>query len=649
MNNLEKFAQLKRAARAYYSNEPSELTDEQYDNLLEELKNDPEIGSNVVAFEQQYLGASGKIRHNIPMLSLQKANTIDAVEAYLKKIFDFTDTVFCEPKYDGVALDIAIEEDGYHLSTRGDGNTGEDVTALVKAIVIKNLPNSNLIGYHIRGELLMAKRDFNLANEVLKAQGKEPFTHPRNAVAGIIKAVSDGNEQYGFCDLTFCPYGSLKDGKYVDFPSDLHALYGEALATRFGALNWGAKHSVDEVIDTIWLFDSKRDVFAVPVDGIVIKPAYGIFDSCLEHFPNTLHHPTFQLAYKYADEQGTVKVKDIEWSMGKTGVLTPVIVFNKAVNLVGCNVQRCTGHNYHFLVENDVRIGANIKVKRANQVIPKLCSVIKDDDWKNCAELTAPKVCPFCGAKTVVDDVNVKCANSDCMEMKSERLAYGYSRNGLNIHGVTAALVKVMLGKGLIKDLIDIYRCNLDELEGAQVGKIKFGKKSVESLKNAVNASRSADLAHLLSALCIDGFGLGSCKKLMNEGALLDDILDGNIGAIDIAKLGFSDDRAAEISKELNGYAGILREAKKLRIGKSVVQQPAKLVVITGAADGFATRNDFEAWLDQTEQFKLAGSVTKKTYCLIGSKDSSKMRKAKQLGIKIYSTVAEFRKKRFLI
>ena len=135
----------------------------------------------------------------------------------------------------------------------------------------------------------------------------------------------------------------------------------------------------------------------------------------------------------------------------------------------------------------------------------------------------------------------------------------------------------------------------------------------------------------------------------MNEGALLDDILDGNIGAIDIAKLGFSNDRAAEISKELNGYVGTLREAKKLRIGKSVIQQPAKLVVITGAADGFATRSDFEAWLDQTEQFKLAGSVTKKTYCLIGSKDSSKMRKAKQLGIKIYNTVAEFRKKEDLI
>jgi len=643
----------------YYVLDEPELTDAAYDRLMNRLKELEAANPKLITPDSPTARVGGTpragfqtVRHARPMLSLDNAFSYEALGDFDRRVRQGIGRekieYVAEHKFDGLSIALQ-DEDGILVRgvTRGDGSTGEDVTPNVKTI--RSVPlriDAALIKktklkptFEVRGEVLMTRKAFEAMNRHQEQMGAKVFVNPRNAAAGSVRVLDPSITAQR--RLEFFAYYLLVDGLE---PFSKHSESLEALKQlRFRASDdWKLCDGIEKVLAYCDAWEPKREHLPYEIDGVVIKVnSTGI----QRELGFTAKAPRWAIAYKYPARQETTVVNDIRVQVGRTGTLTPVAVL-EPVQVGGVTVSRSTLHNMDEIERLGLQIGDTVLIERAGEVIPHVLKVIKEA--ANRRPFQMPEKCPECGSAIhkAEDEVAYRCVNAACPAKRRESLLHFASRHAMDIDGLGDKIVDQLVGKGLVKDVADLYTLKLDTLIDLE----RFAEKSAQNLLDEIEASKKASLARLIYALGIRMIGERTGQLLAAHFSSLDELAAateeqllevGEVGpkvAASIAEF-FSESANQKIIKKLDKY-GVKPTAEK-RVVKSQ-KFAGKSFVFTG---GLANRSREQA-AEQVQQHggKISGSVSKKTdYVVVGTDPGSKYDKAKELGVTIL-TESEFEK-----
>lgn len=639
MNNIEQIKELtstlNNARDSYYNNSNSKMSDYEYDNLYDRLKELEQSTNFVMANSPtQFVGYEvksklSKVQHGHPMLSLDKTKSIDDLVGFL----DGKDGVLML-KLDGLTVSLEYN-DGIltKAETRGDGATGEDI--LHNAAVFKNLPNQ--IAFKgklvVDGEAVITYDDFNAINSKLPEEDK--YKNPRNLVSGSVrqldsKIAADRN-------IRFIAWKCVEGIDSNSHAERLEVL--EKLGFQVVAFNFITNNSNEQLKTQIEELKSYATQAGFPIDGMVTgydDIAYG------ESLGATSHHLRSQIAYKFYDEEVVSRLRDIEWSMGKTGSLTPVAIFDP-VEIDGTEVARASLHNVSIFEALELGIGDEVTVYKANQIIPQL-----KENLTRSATITPPSVCPVCEAPTeVIQDNDSKvlyCTNDNCHGKLLGKFTSFVSKPAINIDGLSEATLEKFIELGWLKQFADIY--HLSEHKDVITQLCGFGVRSYTKLLESIEASRKVKLENFLVALGIPNVGKSASKAISKQfGGSYDLFLTAFLGGYDFSCIA---DFGLTMNHNLYEYFRCNFGAIKNLTGELVFMVPesvtnehvsggtfaGKTVVVTGTLQNF-TRDSIQQKLEELGA-KASGSVSKKTdYLLAGESAGSKLAKAKELGVKV--------------
>lgn len=648
---------LERQSFLYHTLGKPTIPDETYDQFYAELealeKQYPEIrvkGGITDKVGGVVLDSLTKARHAIPLLSLKKAFTVDEIIEFLPEREDTL--IIGNGKLDGLALEI-IYEDGVlkQAITRGDGEVGEDVTAVVKTI--RNVPKEIMVPFEgiieVRGEVVLPKEAFHKLNAKLHEEGKEMYANPRNAVSGILRLLDTNGAKDK--PLAFFAYGL---GRWED--ETLRPLALSHALDRLAKLGFSHKryHTrsltddkrtykewVQYVVDE---FTRIRDGYDIEIDGVVF--AYDNYAD-REELGSTSTYPRHSIAYKFPASVGTSYLKSVEWQVGRTGVLTPVAHIDP-IDVHGVTISRVTLHNPAEIERLDLMLGDQIIVARQGDVIPKIVQVLTDLRDKNVETIVFPSECPVCSSDTVMNEEGnfLYCTGASvCGGRLITGIEHFASREAMNIRGLGIGVTKVLVNKGYLSNIADIYTLweSKDELYKLE----SFGKTSIDNLLDEIEKSKQVELYRFLYAIGINGVGLGTSKRLAKHfNNSFDDIRGASPSQLEEI------DDIGSITAELiylyfQAHANLDLIYKMVEQGltfvepfvaESQVEQIFKdqTWVVTGSFD-FASRKEWEEILTERGA-KISGSVTRNTDCLLagdGTENGSKMKAAKELGVKI--------------
>ncbi|WP_290032959.1 NAD-dependent DNA ligase LigA [Ligilactobacillus cholophilus] len=643
--------QLNTWAREYYSLDKPTVPDDVYDKKYQELVNiehaHPELitpDSPTQRVGGQVLKGFEKINHEIPMLSLgdvfskeELGNFVDNLDKNLDEKIDYN----CELKIDGLAISLVYRKGIFvQGSTRGNGRIGEDITQNLRTIKSVPLKLSEPVDVEVRGECYMPKKSFVELNERQEKEGKQIFANARNAAAGSLRQLDSR---------------ITSDRKLSTFIYYLMEPEKFGVTTQSQALekmrSWGFKidpdfkvaHDKEEIFEYIDKYQEKRASLTYDIDGIVIKA--NPF-SVHREVGNTVKVPRWAIAYKFPpDEQETI-VRDIEWTVGRTGVVTPTAIMDP-VQLAGTTVSRASLHNPDYIKEKDIRIGDTVKLHKAGDIIPEISMVVLSKRPNDSVPYPIPKNCPECGAKLVHldDEVALRCINPKCPALVKESLTHFASRNAMDIRGLGTRIIAQLYDKKLVKDIADIYKLTIDEL--LQLDKIK--EKSANNLLTAIDNSRENSLERLLFGLGIRHVGAKAAKLIAQHFKTMDRIKEASVEEIcSIKTMGTIIAESIVTYFDSKEVDELLEELKKARVNMSytgeseaeILENAANSpfnglrVVLTGTLDHLK-RADAKKWLE-AHGAKVTGSVSSKTNLLIAGHDAgSKLTKAENLKIKI--------------
>ena len=627
--------------RKYYVEDDPEIEDFEYDALMRELRaleaEFPELLSP--ASPSQRVGGapvSGfkKVNHTVQMGSLQDVFGFSEVRDFYDRICESVSHPYftVEPKIDGLSCSLEYR-DGLLVcgSTRGDGFIGEDVTANIKTIgsVPLKLPES-LPLLEVRGEVYMPKSVFRKLMDEMELNSETPFKNPRNAAAGSLRQ-KDSRIAAKRCLDIFC--------------FNVQQVEGRSFSSHKESLDY-LKSQGFKVIPKYTLVDSYEDIercirdigenrFELPydIDGVVIK-----LDSLSEReqIGSTSKVPRWAVAYKFPPEEKVTKLKDIEINVGRTGVITPVAVFD-TVLLAGTSVSRATLHNQDFISERGIRIGDEITVRKAGDIIPEVLGVAKPTGSGEPYML--PEICPVCGSKAVRDEGEsaLRCSNIDCPAQVLRRIIYFASKPAMNIDGLGPEKAKALYESGLIKSVSDIYRLTVGDLLSLE----GYKKKSAENLINAIESSKSNSLDRLLCGLGIKNIGSASAKLLCDRLGDIDAILSASVEDIESID-GFGRLTAEAVVEAFREPHMIktVRELKELGVNTSYQKTASsdklegKSFVITGTLPTMK-RDEAQALIERNGGTVKSGVSKKTDFVLAGDDAGSKLTKARELGIKV--------------
>ena len=627
--------------RKYYVEDNPEIEDFEYDALMRELRaleaEFPELLSP--ASPSQRVGGapvSGfkKVNHAVQMGSLQDVFSFSEVRDFYDRICESVSHPYftVEPKIDGLSCSLEYR-DGLLVcgSTRGDGFVGEDVTANIKTIGSVPLQLSdNLPLLEVRGEVYMPRSVFRKLMDEMELNSETPFKNPRNAAAGSLRQKDSRIAAKRRLDI-FC--------------FNVQQIEGKSFSSHKESLDY-LKSQGFKVIPKYTLVDKYEDIerciceigenrFNLPydIDGVVIK-----LDSLSdrEQIGSTSKVPRWAVAYKFPPEEKVTTLKEIEINVGRTGAITPVAVFD-TVLLAGTSVSRATLHNQDFITERGIRVGDEITVRKAGDIIPEVLGVAKPTGTGEPYKL--PEVCPVCGSKAVRDEGEsaLRCSNIDCPAQVLRRIIYFASKPAMNIDGLGPEKAKALYESGLIKSVCDIYRLSVDDLlklEG-------YKKKSAENLINAIENSKSNPLDRLLCGLGIKNIGSASAKLLCDKFGDIDSILSASVEDIESID-GFGRLTAEAVVEAFREPHMIktVEELKKFGVNTSYQKTASsdklggKSFVITGTLPTLK-RDEAQALIERNGGV-VKSSVSKKTdFVLAGEDAGSKLTKAHELGIKV--------------
>ena len=627
--------------RKYYVEDNPEIEDFEYDALMRELREleteFPELLSP--ASPSQRVGGapvSGfkKVNHTIQMGSLQDVFSFSEVEDFFNRISESVDSpkFTVEPKIDGLSCSLEYRNGVLVCgSTRGDGFVGEDVTANIKTIgsVPLELPDK-LPLLEVRGEVYMPRSVFAKLQDEMELNSETPFKNPRNAAAGSLRQKDSRIAAKRRLDI-FCFNVQQVEGK--DFSSHRETLdylksQGFKVIPKYTLVD-----SYSDIVRCIREIGDNRFDLPYDIDGVVIK-----LDSlpAREQIGATSKVPRWAVAYKFPPEEKVTKLKEIEVNVGRTGVITPVAVFD-TVLLAGTSVSRATLHNQDFITERGIRIGDMITVRKAGDIIPEVLGVAEPTGSGETFRL--PEICPVCGSKAVRDEGEsaLRCSNIDCPAQVLRRIIYFASKPAMNIDGLGPEKAKALYESGLIRSISDIYRLTVDDLltlEG-------YKRKSAENLINAIESSKSNSLDRLLCGLGIKNIGSASAKLLCDKLGDIDSILAAS--AEDIENIDGFGSLTAEAVVEALGEPHMIKTIEELRrLGVNMSYERTavsdklggKTFVITGTLPTMK-RDEAQALIERNGGV-VKSSVSKKTdYLLAGEDAGSKLTKARELGINI--------------
>ena len=651
--------QLRHHEYRYHVLDEPEISDVEYDRLLERLKELEGAYPELITSDSptSRVGAPPRegfetVRHTRPMLSLDNAFSFDGLRSFDRRVREGIgrDSIeyIAEHKFDGLSIAL-IYEDGVLVRgiTRGDGTTGEDVTPNVRTIrsIPLRIDKETLkkakvpASFEVRGEIMMTRKAFQALNRNQEESGGKIFANARNAAAGAVRMLDSSITARR--KLDFFAYYLLQEGRPA-FPKHSESLVA-LKSLRFRASeDWKLCMGVEEVIAYCEAWDSQRQKLPYEIDGVVVKVnSVGIQNE----LGFTSKSPRWAIAYKYPARQETTLVKDIIVQVGRTGTLTPVAVL-EPVQIGGVTVSRSTLHNMDEVERLGVHIGDTVLVERAGEVIPHVLKVVKEGAGRK--PFVMPKTCPECGSKIhrVEGEVAYRCVNATCPAKRRESILHFAGRHAMNIDGLGDKIVDQLVEKNLVKDMADLYSLKLDAVAELD----RMAEKSAQNLIDEIAASKKNSLARLIYALGIIFVGERTAQLLAKHFSSLQEFAAATEEQlIEVPEVGpkvassivefFSEPANRLLIKKLE-KAGVRPTAEK-RVVKSD-SLAGKSFVFTG---GLTNRSREEAGeIVKQHGGQLVGSVSKKTsYVVVGTDPGSKFDKAKELGVPILSET-EFEK-----
>jgi len=635
-------------AHLYYVEDRNEISDYEYDMLQRELKQLETQFPDLIRKDSPTQRVGGapvsifeKVTHKVQMGSLQDVFSFEEVRSFVDTVRKTVDDphFVVEPKIDGLSVSLEYHNGEFSVgSTRGDGFVGEDVTK--NLMTVKSIPvtiSEKLPLIEVRGETYMPRDVFLDLVKEQEENDEQPFKNPRNAAAGSLRQKDPKIAAKRKLDI---------------FVFNVQQIEGKTLSSHKQSLDYikqlGFKtipdyvrvSTADEIISQIQKIGEKRFELPFDIDGVVVK----VDDFAQrEQLGSTAKVPKWAVAYKFPPEEKNSKLLDIELNVGRTGVVTPVAVF-EPVFLAGTSVSRATLHNQDFIKEKNISIGDTIRVRKAGDIIPEvLGSVEKHSD----GVFTLPDICPVCGSKLVKSDEEaaIRCPNVDCPAQIFRSIVHFASKGAMNIDGLGPQIVKVLLDNKLINSVADLYKLRMSDITELD----NFKEKSANNLLTAIENSKSNSLDRLVFALGIRNIGQASAKLLCDKFGDLDNIM--NASAEQIAEIdGFGDVMAASVYKAFHEehMIKLVESLKSYGLNTSYVKTQVddrfagKTFVLTGTLPTLK-RDEAKALIEKYGG-KASGSVSKKTdYVLAGEEAGSKLTKAQELGIEII-TEEQFRK-----
>ena len=643
--------QLNRWSHEYYVEDKPTATDAEYDKAYHELlaleKEHPEFvtaDSPTQRVGGEVLEQFQKVTHTNPMLSLSNAfskEDLEEFDARLRKLTNQSIEYVCELKIDGLSIALTYQNGQLQLgATRGDGTTGEDVTGNVRTIKSVPLSLKEPWNIEVRGECYMPKKSFVALNESREEEGLEVFANPRNAAAGSLRQL----------DPKIAAKRNLSVFLYSS-PSveELDVSTQEELLKKMAEIGFVTNperlkcQTIDEVWNYIETIGAKRQELPYEIDGMVIK----VNDfATQEEIGYTVKAPRWAIAYKFPAEEAQTVVRDVEWTVGRTGVVTPTAVMDP-VQLAGTTVRRASLHNIDLMKERDIRLEDTVVIHKAGDIIPEVTRVILEKRPATSQPYEFPTTCPVCHEKLehLEDEVAIRCLNPKCPAQLTEGMSHFVSRNAMNMSGIGPSIIKQLFEEGLVLDVADLYKLTLDQLLALD----KIQQKSAENILEAIENSKANSLERLLTGLGIRHVGTKAAKELAQhfenmkalQEASIEQLLEidglGDIIAYSV-KTYFEQPSVQELIQELQD-----RGVNMSYLGKTKADSEAsehilsgKTVVLTGTLEQL-TRQDAKEKLESLGA-KVTGSVSKKTDVVIaGHSAGSKLDKANSLGIEVWS------------
>jgi len=649
--------QIEKANYEYYVLDSPTISDEQYDGMLKELTELETKHPELVTPESptQRVGATPSerfrpVRHAAPMLSLANAFGEEELRAFdqrVRKALGREEIEYvCELKIDGLAVNLTYVDGKFvEGATRGDGVTGEDITANLRTIKAVPLSLRQTAGGRIdvRGEVYLPVKSFEATNEERKERGEPPFANPRNAAAGAVRQVDP--RKTAERDLAIFTYSA----------AGLDVATQHELLTRLREVgfrvnpDWKLVHGIDEVAAYLESARERRHGLGYGTDGVVVK-VDDVADQ--ERLGYVARNPRWAIAYKFPAEQATTTVDDIKVYVGRTGVLTPV-AWLAPVQIGGTTVRRATLHNLDEVRRLDVRVGDRVVVQRAGDVIPEVVRAEHDLRDRDLPEWSMPERCPECNEPVEhrEGEVAYKCVNPSCPAKQGQRIGHFVSRGAMDIEGAGWAFLTQVQEKGLVSDPADLYALTLPDLTGLE----RFAEKSAQNLHDRIQAAKERPLERILYGLGIPQVGETTSVDLANwlaaelgPKASLKDVFDrlraatpedfqaiegvGPVVAGTIAAYFADDEERAFLDKLV--AAGVRPVMPERRAAPAQSALAGKTVVLTGTLE----RIDRKAAEGLVRKLggKPAGSVSAKTDLVVaGPGAGTKLEKARQLGIKV--------------
>ena len=632
---------LNRYAYEYYTKDAPSVSDSEYDQLYRELVELETAHPDEILPESPTHRVGGvvlkgftKYQHQYPLYSLQDAFSREELEAFdqrVRKEFPSISYV-CELKIDGLSISLTYEN-GVLVTgaTRGDGSVGEDITENLKRVKDIPLVLPEPVNITVRGECYMPRASFDRVNQIRQENGEPEFANPRNAAAGTLRQL----------DTKIVAKRNLATFLYQEVsPTDQSSQEGvlEKLARLGFVVN--QERVLAEDMEQIWDFIQKvaqlREDLPYDIDGIVIK----VNDLAVqEELGFTVKAPKWAVAYKFPAEEKEAKILSVDWTVGRTGVVTPTANLTP-VQLAGTTVSRATLHNVDYIAEKDIHQDDTVIVYKAGDIIPAVLRVVKDKRVSDQA-LVIPTQCPSCQSELLhfEDEVALRCINPLCPAQIKEGLNHFASRDAMNITGLGPAVVEKLFAAQLVEDVAGIYRLTVEDLltlEG-------FKEKSAEKLYEAIQASKENSAEKLLFGLGIRHVGSKVSQILLQEFHDLDQLATADperIASIDSLGMVVAESLKRYFAQE--GSKRLLQELKEAGVnmtylGEKVAADAAlsgMTVVLTGKLERL-TRSEAKAKLESLGA-KVTGSVSKKTDLVVAGSDAgSKLTKAQELGIQV--------------
>ena len=640
-------ATLEYHAKKYYDEDKPEITDYEYDMMMNELKSLEKQFPELIDKESltQKVGGHVKegfkqVEHEVPLQSLQDVFSYDELRDFddrvKKQLHDGGANLkyVVETKIDGLSMAIEYKDGKFvRAATRGNGLIGEDVSA--NALTIKSIPKElkEPINIIVRGEVFIGSKEFEKLNEEREVLGQSLFANARNAAAGSLRQLDSKITKTRPLDIFIFNVQKLENNPFNSHYEQLN--YLDKLGFNVNPVRILC-NNIDEAIDAITKIGEDRENLSFGIDGAVIKVDNLDYR---EELGTTFKTPRWAIAYKYPPEQKETLLKDIICQVGRTGAITPMAIL-EPVKVAGSTISKTTLHNEDFIKEKDLKIGDRVIIQKAGDVIPEVVEAVKSKRTGKEKEFIMPKVCPVCGAPTIREDGEAvtRCTGIECSAKALRNIVHFASKEGMEIDGLGYSIIEQLLDRKLINNIADIYSLKLEDVASLK----KNGKKFAQNLIDAIEKSKSNDLFKLITGLGIRHIGAKSAKNLARKFRTMDNLMNASIEELsvqnDVGEITaksiyefFREEQSIDLINKLK-LAGVNMES--LEEENTDNRFEGKTFVLTGALSKYS--RDEASDIIEKLGGKTSGSVSKKTsYVLAGEDAGSKLTKAQNLGVTV--------------